>query len=865
MRISKINNIGKNLIGILSILFIIILNTTKVEAYSAIYYDAKFDMGRYRLTLTPRPHTIGANKMGIEDEYVSEWTYGGVEPTQLTRNTDKYHSAMDPVSTEKPYETSSFNCPENYTAHYSAKRDNGIGPKPSSKKNTVPAAYLTYTDGGGILKKHTGLKVDSSRARILESALIGLEDREDKGLSMIVGFNILLEKIETLIGGFEKPEDFFRVVKGLTWLLDKAPSGTSIIFEVAGSKVVSGGDGEPEDGAESEDGESEDAEDSGSEPTNTTDPTKEDFVGNGKNITVTVKGSGPYKRKIIISQEGIGEVYSHNQLYRLETGYEIEGDITADGVATMKITDKGSMSDKGKHTYTTREGSSLVGLRPYDVKWLTLYDLVMDAFIKYNDNVVVQGEGGVSTDNPVAGFIVWVIEGIVDVIEDKIGVAEIEDIVFNTDDREFDGSGLGYELGIFPSGWIEIIKPALSIVSIISLLFLSFAILRVLYLMNLDSMNVSTRLSLKSDTMNIIYTVLGMLLFVTVFYVLAVLNYQITGLIFNSFGDGDVNFFESLVKGNGSGTSILVRLIYLGIKIYITAIYILRALNVAILLVLAPIFIVGTAFLGPDRIKVFLRELIGNIFIQSFHALIILFIVKAKGAMGMVEGGDRLIIALIMTGSIIPLTNTFKDLVFGEGASMIAAGRIAQQAKSNIIGLAAAGTAMAVKAGGTAISVGGKMATKGQYEKFKDFKSRQGDNNSENSNSEAINDIENKDVGNLDSESKIDPAYVDDKLDKKLTKGQATRANIARNINDVMNFIDVIRSGGSQRAWDAYTNDLEKGREFKKYLDANTEGKSGIKDVGITNSKAVDEAQEKSIASNGSITNSEAIDEAQEK
>ena len=704
-------------------LLAVLLSTTVSHAeYSAVYFDARLDMGNHRLNIYPREsNKMDSTGFGFEDEYVNEWYLTPSNQTdKRNRSGEEYNKVMEPrLPGEVPYKNTKL---DSLAKKFSVERTDALKADPSSKKNTIPAALYTYKEGNQVYG-HSGLKSNSNRLRILKSSICGSTDkREGKGMSMVTGFNRLLEKIEVLRGGYTD-STFKETVMGLAWVLSEHATQNYVIFEPTKSSDLNN---TPEEEIKYEGEEPKEPEE-----TEADDTEEEKLESNGNNIKVVVSGDSGYKKNVTIYQKQDNDkwlkVYGdHRQIYRLETGYEVTSEgIDEDGVATIKVTDEELNEMNNNKTYQTKKDSTLKGLVPDDVKWISLYDLVFDAYVKMLDGITSDGSDAGASDNLITRIVVGIFSDIVDFVESELGMESIEELVYNKEGREYSGSGLGYLLGLFPESWVPIINQGMSMVAIVSILFLTFAILRVLYMMNLDSMNVSTRLNLKQDIANIIYSVLGMMLFITVFYVIALLNYKLTGILYSTMAvenSGEaISFTENFMRDEGLIGGLILRVVMIGVTAYVNVVYIIRGINIGIILMLAPIFIIGTAFNGPERIKVILRELLGNIGIQTLHALLIVFIAKAKASMGIANGGTRLFISVVMASSIIPVTGMFRELVFGENKSLLGAGRIATNAKNTATELGRRGTIMAAGVAGGAIAAGARIQTRDQFNNFNKF------------------------------------------------------------------------------------------------------------------------------------------------
>ncbi len=174
---------------------------------------------------------------------------------------------------------------------------------------------------------------------------------------------------------------------------------------------------------------------------------------------------------------------------------------------------------------------------------------------------------------------------------------------------------------------------------------------------------------------------------------------------------------------NNSGTiaGLVVELFYFIANLYLNFVYIMRSIMIAILVATGPFFVVTMAFTvkGKGLFDNWSKELIANVFLQAFHAFSFAFILNVQGAS---RGIEELVIAC----SLVPLTEFFRTMIFGQSGNFaITQGKM----------LAKQGATLATKTG-EAFSTSSNHKSSNKHNKesnFKDDKTKQNSNKLQNS------------------------------------------------------------------------------------------------------------------------------------
>ena len=274
--------------------------------------------------------------------------------------------------------------------------------------------------------------------------------------------------------------------------------------------------------------------------------------------------------------------------------------------------------------------------------------------------------------------VVEVLENTLNGLKNMLGLYDLNDLIYNAGVR---GSAM-YSEGIMSRGWMEVATWFHLIFQVIAWGLIICAILKMLLQRNIATINPSVRASLIEGIKDLLVT--GFLLANTLFLMRIVfrLNFTLVNVFASTGYDvsslSGVNNYSNLLSG------ILLQFFYFGIEIYLNFTYIIRSLMLAMLIGLAPLFIVSLSF-GSRYKGLFdswLKEVIANVFLQSFHAFIITFFLS-------IHMSSRGIEAMIVLYALVPLSRFFKEMIMGNSASV--ASQIGQTATSSMAGVVKGG------------------------------------------------------------------------------------------------------------------------------------------------------------------------------
>ncbi|MFZ5639336.1 MAG: hypothetical protein ACOY4Q_01410 [Bacillota bacterium] len=138
--------------------------------------------------------------------------------------------------------------------------------------------------------------------------------------------------------------------------------------------------------------------------------------------------------------------------------------------------------------------------------------------------------------------------------------------------------------------------------------------------------------------------------------------FWVNDAIIRWFYDGNmVGFFHDAVPGEGFLGAAIVRLAFITLTLYYNFTYRVRAFVLSLLMVMAPLFIFFINFDKTRNITItFGKEILFNIFVQSFHAVSLYYFVITLGVSGV---WDKIVLLIVF----IPLTEMLRRMIMGSG------------------------------------------------------------------------------------------------------------------------------------------------------------------------------------------------------
>lgn len=313
----------------------------------------------------------------------------------------------------------------------------------------------------------------------------------------------------------------------------------------------------------------------------------------------------------------------------------------------------------GQHLESTFTGEDISGWMNDRLSWA---HVIYQAKYSFANNITADtgdvNNKGSWLEQAIAELFNSIINGLTSIL----GLFTLDEIMLNTGNRAVE-----YYEGIMPRGWFVAISIVYVLCMAISLLVIGYSIVKLMIQKNLSTINATQKVGLMEGVKDLAFTAAMLSLFYPAFLIVCKFNSLIvTGLFSIVF---DKKPLQELLIGNGGGTGLLLGsiiiacvLLFIALKINIT--YIIRALTIALLFVTAPFFISTYSIPGKkEKFWSWLKEMLANIFMQSFDAIIavVLILILNDYPMRVIE---RLAIGL----AVISLSSFFKNSVIRMGS-----------------------------------------------------------------------------------------------------------------------------------------------------------------------------------------------------
>ena len=294
-----------------------------------------------------------------------------------------------------------------------------------------------------------------------------------------------------------------------------------------------------------------------------------------------------------------------------------------------------------------------------DVQYLTIHHLAFQAnsSYSYRNLTSVDKATGNNSNSWLENFIVDIFQKILYGLKTALGLYDTSELVYNKGMR---GSQL-YNEGTMSNDWWAVVLRYHLIFQAISWFLIILAIVKLLLQLNFSTINPSLRISL-IETIQKFFTV-GFLLvsIIPLVRLMISVNNSVVGIFATQI---DLSLGGQPAVGDGAIAALLIQFVYFFIFLFVNFTYIMRSIMLAILTASGPIFVVSMAFSskGKGLFDNWLKEISANIFLQAFHAFSFAFLFNVLGA-------SRGIEQIVVNFAIIPLTEFFRTMIFGQSGS----------------------------------------------------------------------------------------------------------------------------------------------------------------------------------------------------
>jgi len=330
-----------------------------------------------------------------------------------------------------------------------------------------------------------------------------------------------------------------------------------------------------------------------------------------------------------------------------------------------------------------------------DTVYITWQQLFVEAGILYGQGISYANQADLYSIDSFENSLVKVFRNFISGIKNKLQLYSIEDCIFNNSIRGSQAFTYGVYKTDYSSGIFRFFMIMLALV--VSMVVL--AIIRVLIKKEWSTASPVARYSILEGIKDIVIVLFFLSSLWLLMKLVLVINFSFVD-IWDAYIDGK-HMTDS--AGYSSLSALLYSFIFFVIQTYINIIYILRGLIVPVLMFLSPVFVFLFCWgeSGKRLTGAWLKEFIGNVIIQSFHALIYGFILGNSTGLRGIE-------ALVVCASIIPLTSVIKDI------SGVGGGQLLQKASnlsSNTVSAIGMGTSAVANTVGGAVSGVGSIAS----------------------------------------------------------------------------------------------------------------------------------------------------------
>jgi len=289
-----------------------------------------------------------------------------------------------------------------------------------------------------------------------------------------------------------------------------------------------------------------------------------------------------------------------------------------------------------------------------DTTYISWEHLFMTAGVLYAEGITYSNQADLYQTDAMESSVVSLVRNLLMGLTSWMNLYEMEDLIFNNGVR---GSNAFY-YGAFSKNWTPYLINLYLIFSaiVVSLVFIS--IVRIILKKQTSTANLNSRISLFDGIKDLIISLFLISFAWGVIRVIMLVNYEFVGIWANLVDDRTL---ADIGGGGGSFTvlsGVVVQFTYFMLQIYTNYAYIIRGLFLAALIITSPLLLFAFNFgiTGKKITSEFIRQFIGTVFMQSFHAFVYAFLIIAStGARG-IEG-------IVIAGAIIPLTSMFKRIV----------------------------------------------------------------------------------------------------------------------------------------------------------------------------------------------------------
>lgn len=356
-------------------------------------------------------------------------------------------------------------------------------------------------------------------------------------------------------------------------------------------------------------------------------------------------------------------------------------------------------------TYNDTQYQWKVEKYPDSSEYITWDMLIYEAFSNYS----LEGEESVTSEtvyssnpNQLTKALVGFLGGALDSLRSILGLWSMDELFFNEGWRE-----MGYVGGIFPTNWEPTIWGLFFFMEILAAMVLLFGVLNNVLRKAMSTINTIERMHAMKQIQDLLVCAVALALLPLCLRMVISLAGDFVNIVHDIVPEGKTisSMVARFASGSGTIGGVIAQFLYFGVQVYFNFYYALRALSVAILVIIAPLMIamISVSNARKQLTMQWFKELLSNILIQPIHAFCITTILLLPTSTHAFDN-------LIALYALIPFTSMMKGLFFGSAGSW--SDQSAQRARGALTGTmksAAIGAGSAL-IGGVAGIAGSKLA-----------------------------------------------------------------------------------------------------------------------------------------------------------
>lgn len=358
--------------------------------------------------------------------------------------------------------------------------------------------------------------------------------------------------------------------------------------------------------------------------------------------------------------------------------------------------EKGDQLEDGESNTLTISDSA----NEHDTEYITWEHLFIEAGLLYAEGVSYSNAADIFTTDALESSFVSFTRNVLGQLRGLLQLYEMEDCVFNSGVR----GSRAFVYGAYLNNWTSGVSAMFFIFVVVALSITVIPVINLFVKKQFSTISATARFSLLEGIRDLIVAVIGICFVWVILKLLLLLNYEFVDIWRELVGTKKISD-----SGGGYATfgAILYQFIYFFISIYVNIVYILRQFFIPALMIISPICIIAYGF-GPKGKMIcgnWIKQLIGVIFIQGFHALVYGFIVTNSVGLRGIE-------SLITCASFIPLTAVFSNLFGISPSDMLRqASSTTNTARAGLSGAVAVGTGAVSGALSGAANIADKVGT----------------------------------------------------------------------------------------------------------------------------------------------------------